>query len=103
MFLEKNSCFLHDNFQLQGPDDELFPAQEALLHVQNHIVDLGPDKDNIITTRLLVPADEAVCLDAALSEMMRLSRANIQILSKEDIPPCALGSEELVQVQIFLL
>ena len=37
----------------QGPDDELFPAQEALLHIQTRIVDLVPEKENIITTRLL--------------------------------------------------
>lgn len=85
----------------QGPDDDLFPAQEALLHIQTHIVDLGPDKDNIITTRLLVPASEVALLegmDGSLSNIRRLTCANIQILPKEDLPPCAMEADELVQV-----
>ncbi|XP_058100519.1 RNA-binding KH domain-containing protein RCF3 isoform X2 [Magnolia sinica] len=84
----------------EGPDDELFPAQEALLHIQSRIVDLGPDKDNIITTRLLIPATDIGCLegrDGSLSEMRRLTRANIQILPREDLPQCASG-DELVQI-----
>ncbi|XP_010915993.1 RNA-binding KH domain-containing protein RCF3 [Elaeis guineensis] len=85
----------------EGPDDDLFPAQEALLHIQTHIVDLGPDKDNIITTRLLVPATEIACLegkDGSLSDIQRFTNANVQILPKEDLPPCALEADELVQI-----
>ncbi|KAL0005520.1 hypothetical protein SO802_013081 [Lithocarpus litseifolius] len=37
----------------EGPDDEMFPVQEALLYIQTCTVDLVPEKDNIITTRLL--------------------------------------------------
>ncbi|KAL5998891.1 hypothetical protein ACLOJK_009839 [Asimina triloba] len=83
----------------EGPDDELFPAQEALLHIQSRIVDLGPDKDNIITTRLLIPAADIVCLegrDGSLSEMRRTTRANIQILPREELPRNASG-DELIQ------
>ncbi|KAL5736926.1 hypothetical protein ACOSQ2_031714 [Xanthoceras sorbifolium] len=85
----------------EGPDDELFPAQEALLHVQTRIVDLASDKDNIITTRLLVPASEIGCLegrDGSLSEMRRLTGANIQILPREEVPACVSGNDELVQI-----
>ncbi|KAH9311593.1 hypothetical protein KI387_026628, partial [Taxus chinensis] len=84
------------------PDDDLFPAQEALLHIQSCIVDLGPDKDGVITTRLLVPSSEIGCLHgkggSILSEMRRQTRANIQILPREYLPPCALGADELVQI-----
>eukprot|EP01018_Ginkgo_biloba_P015851 Gb_38220 [translate_table: standard] len=84
------------------PDDNLFPAQEALLHIQSCIVDLGPDKDGVITTRLLVPANEVGCLHgkggSIISEMRRQTRANIQILPREYLPPCALGADELVQI-----
>ena len=72
-----------------------------MLHIQTHIVDLGPDKDNIITTRLLVPATEIACLegkDGSLSDIQRFTNANVQILPKEDLPPCALEADELVQV-----
>lgn len=92
-----NSCF---NIW-KGPDDELFPAQEALLHIQSRIVDLGPDKDNVIITRLLVPATEIGCLegrDGSLTEIRKLTRTNIEILPREQLPICLLGTDELVQV-----
>ncbi|GMJ00512.1 Enhanced Stress Response 1, regulator of CBF gene expression 3, SHINY 1 [Hibiscus trionum] len=85
----------------EGPDDELFPAQEALLHIQTQIVDLVPDKDNIVTTRLLVPSSEIGCLegkDGSLSEMKRLTGANIQILSREELPCCVSGPSEILQI-----
>lgn len=88
-------------FIFKGPDDELFPAQEALLHIQTRIVDLASDKDTVITTRLLVPASEIMCLegrDGSLSELRRLTGANIQILSREEVPSCVSGNDELVQV-----
>lgn len=85
----------------EGPGHELFPAQEALLHIQTHIVDLGPDKDNIITTRLLVPTSEIACFDGregSLSDIQRQTSANVQILPREDLPLCALESDELIQI-----
>ncbi|XP_021274413.1 RNA-binding KH domain-containing protein RCF3 [Herrania umbratica] len=85
----------------EGPDDELFPAQEALLHIQTQIADLVPDKDNIITTRLIVPSSEIGCLegrDGSLSEMKRLTGANILILSGEELPSCVSGPDEIVQI-----
>ncbi|XP_010266588.1 PREDICTED: KH domain-containing protein HEN4 isoform X1 [Nelumbo nucifera] len=85
----------------EGPDDDLFPAQEALLHIQSRIVDLGPDKDNIVTTRLLVSSSEIGCLDGrdgSLSEMRRLTGANIQILPREELPTCVPGSDDAVQI-----
>ncbi|MBA0773596.1 hypothetical protein Gotri_008857 [Gossypium trilobum] len=85
----------------EGPDDELFPAQEALLHIQTQIVDLVPDKDNIVTTRLLVPSTEIGCLegrDGSLSELKRLTGANIQILSGEELLSCVSRPNEIVQI-----
>ncbi|XVE64420.1 hypothetical protein DITRI_Ditri07aG0099200 [Diplodiscus trichospermus] len=85
----------------EGPDDELFPAQEALLHIQTRIADLAPDKDNIVTTRLLVPSSEIGCLegrDGPLSEMKRLTGANIEILPREELPSCVPGPDEIVQI-----
>ncbi|KAK7353374.1 hypothetical protein VNO80_18820 [Phaseolus coccineus] len=85
----------------EGPDDELFPAQEALLHIQTRIVDLILEKDNTITTRLVVPSSEIECLDgkdASLSEIRRLTGANIQILPRDELPPCVAKTDELVQI-----
>lgn len=85
----------------EGPDDELFPAQEALLHIQTRIVDLFPEKENIITTRLLVPSGEVGCLEGkngSLSEMAKLTGASIEILPREELPACVEGNDELVQI-----
>lgn len=86
---------------MQGPDNELFPAQEALLHIQTRIVDLVPDKENIVTTRLLIPSNEIECLEGkngSLSEM-RLAGASIQILPREQLPVSIMsGTDEIVQV-----
>ncbi|XP_059629001.1 RNA-binding KH domain-containing protein RCF3 [Cornus florida] len=85
----------------EGPDDELFPAQEALLHIQTRIVDLAPEKENIITTRLLVPSGEIGCLegrDGSLSEMKKLTGANIQILPREELPVFVSETDEIVQI-----
>ncbi|KAL0548809.1 hypothetical protein IC582_013282 [Cucumis melo] len=85
----------------EGPDDELFPAQEALLHIQTRIVDLVPDKENIVTTRLLVPSSDIGCLegrDGSLLEMKRLTGANVHIVPREDLPMFVSGADELVQI-----
>ncbi|CAN0922596.1 RNA-binding KH domain-containing protein RCF3 [Linum grandiflorum] len=83
----------------EGPDDELFPAQEAVLHIQTRIVDLVPDQDSVIKTRLLVPNSEVGCLEGreSLSEMERLTGAKVQILAKEKLPACASAVDEVVQ------
>lgn len=84
----------------------LFPAQEALLHIQSRIVDLVLDKDNIVTTRLVIPSGDIECLDgkdASLSEIGRLTGASIQILPREELPPCIANSDELLQVGHLLL
>ncbi|KAI3835580.1 hypothetical protein MKW98_027492 [Papaver atlanticum] len=85
----------------EGPDDELFPAQEALLHIQSQIVDLIPDTDNNITTRLLVASSEIGCLegeDGSLSDLEKLTGTNLKILPREDLPLGTPGAVELVQI-----
>ncbi|XP_049393484.1 RNA-binding KH domain-containing protein RCF3 [Solanum stenotomum] len=85
----------------EGPDDELFPAQEALLHIQTRIVDLVPEKENVITTRLVVQTDEVECLggrDGLLSEMQKITGATVKILPKEELPPCVSRTDEVIQI-----
>lgn len=85
----------------EGPDDELFPAQEALLHVQTRIVDIVPDKENFVTTSLLIPSNEIGCLegkDGSFSEIRRLTGANIKILPRDQQPMFISGSDEIVQI-----
>ncbi|KAK9672421.1 hypothetical protein RND81_12G099500 [Saponaria officinalis] len=84
----------------EGPEDELFPAQEALLHIQTRIVDLIPDKDNIVTTRLLVASSETGCFDkdGTLSEMKKLTGADIEILPKVQVPASISSNGSLIQI-----
>ncbi|CAA6665765.1 unnamed protein product [Spirodela intermedia] len=85
----------------EGPNDDLFPAQEALLHIQSHMVELGPEKDNIATTRLLISTSATGCLqgrDGTMGDLRRLTHANVQILPREEIPSCANGAYELLQI-----
>ncbi|KAL8538030.1 hypothetical protein ACS0TY_000115 [Phlomoides rotata] len=78
----------------EGPDDELFPAQEALLHIQTRIADLVPEKENVITTRLLLQSDEI----GSLAELGKIGGANVEILPKERRPAGISGNDEIVQI-----
>ncbi|XP_022887014.1 RNA-binding KH domain-containing protein RCF3-like [Olea europaea var. sylvestris] len=85
-------------------DDEMFPAQEALMHIQTRIVDFVQGKENFIITRLLLQSNEAGCLrlkDRTLPEMRKMTGANIEILPREDVPLGISGSYEIVQVCLF--
>ncbi|XP_051122788.1 RNA-binding KH domain-containing protein RCF3-like [Andrographis paniculata] len=84
----------------EGMDDELFPAQEALLHIQSHIVDLVPEKENIITTRLLLQSDEIGCigLNGAAPDNDYIGGAKVEILPREKLPLGVYGDEKIVQI-----
>eukprot|EP00249_Psilotum_nudum_P022600 c28578_g1_i1 orf=427-2535(+) len=83
-------------------NDNISKAQEAALHVQSRITDVGPDKGTTVTTRLLVSSDQIGCLigkgGSIIAEMRKVTRANIRIYGKEHLPSCASESDELVQV-----
>jgi len=59
-----------------------------------------PDKDNIVTTRLLVASRDIGCLDGdeSLSEIKKLTSADVEILPREKLPSFVSGTDELVQV-----
>lgn len=54
------------------------------------------------TTRLLVPSSRIGCLigkgGSIISEMRRVTKANIRILSKDDLPKVASSDDEMVLV-----
>lgn len=60
--------------------------------------------DSVVTTRLLVPSSRIGCLigkgGAIISEMRSVTRANIRILSKENLPKIASDDDEMVQVRL---
>ncbi|KAG6410056.1 hypothetical protein SASPL_128103 [Salvia splendens] len=78
----------------EGPDDELFPAQEALLHIQTRIADLIPEKENIVTTRLLLQSDEI----GSLADIGKINGASVEILPREQRPVGVSGMDEILQI-----
>ncbi len=89
----------------------LSPAQEALFRVHGRIVDAElpnqvSDEDEegsgSVTTRLLVPNNQIGCLlgkgGKIIEQMREETGAQIRILPKEQLPGCAVPSDELVQV-----
>lgn len=65
------------------------------------MLELGPEKDNIATTRLLISTSAAGFLqgrDGTMADLRRLTHASIQILPREEIPSSANGNYELLQV-----
>lgn len=83
-------------------------AQDALLKVHDRIVkeDLSGADNNeneiIVTTRLLVSNNVVGCLLGKKGDIIQRlrgeTRANIRVLPADHLPPCAMSSDELVQV-----
>lgn len=109
---EKNSDGETDNAVKDDIDREpLCPAQDALFKVHARIVDgeggggsdyEDDDKSRSVTARLLVPTNQIGCLlgkGGKIIEKMRSdTSAQIRIMSKEQLPPCAMDTDELVQI-----
>ncbi|KAJ8442504.1 hypothetical protein Cgig2_022387 [Carnegiea gigantea] len=87
------------------------PAQDALMKVHDRIIeeDLSvgaegdEDKDIVVTARLLVPNSMVGCLLGKGGDVIQRLRsetgASIRVLPAEHLPTCALGTDELVQIQ----
>ncbi|MCO5551370.1 hypothetical protein L7F22_004872 [Adiantum nelumboides] len=86
----------------ESRDDMLSKAQRAVMILHSRILAADQDKDGLTTVKLLVPADQAGCLlgkgGSIVIEMRKLTRAKIHIYGKEHLPPCALRTDELVEV-----
>lgn len=58
------------------------------------------------TTRILVPSSRIGCLlgkgGAIITEMRRMTRANIRVLGKENLPKVASEDDEMVQVRFTI-
>eukprot|EP00252_Welwitschia_mirabilis_P017465 TRINITY_DN386_c0_g1_i3.p1 TRINITY_DN386_c0_g1~~TRINITY_DN386_c0_g1_i3.p1 ORF type:complete len:454 (+),score=90.42 TRINITY_DN386_c0_g1_i3:171-1364(+) len=96
----------------ESKESSLSPAQEALLRVQERILegeleskpedeDAKPTSTTIVT-RLLVPTWQVGCVlgkgGKVIQEIRTETGTQIRILSKEQVPPCALPSDEVVQI-----
>ncbi|XP_021763554.1 KH domain-containing protein At4g18375-like [Chenopodium quinoa] len=87
------------------------PAQEALMRVHDRIIeeDLSTGKEDVedencmVTARLLVPNNMVGCLIGKGGDVIQRLRsetgASIRVLPSEQLPSCALSTDELVQMQ----
>ena len=88
------------------------PAQDALFRVHDKVIaeDLQVEDDSEgspqVTAKLLVPSDQIGCIIGKGGQIVQNIRSEtgavIRILKDEHLPPCALSSDELVQVFLFL-
>ncbi|KAF5792029.1 putative K domain-containing protein [Helianthus annuus] len=85
-------------------EDTFSPAIEAALLLQPRCSERIVYDSGFVsyTTRLLVPSSRIGCLigkgGAIITEIRRISRANIRIISKEDLPKVAEDDDEMVQI-----
>ncbi|XP_019224461.1 PREDICTED: KH domain-containing protein At4g18375-like isoform X5 [Nicotiana attenuata] len=88
--------------------DLISPAQDALLKVHDRVFaeELRMEEDledpQQITIRMLVPSDQIGCVigkgGQVIQNMRSETGAQIRVLSSEHLPPCALSSDELIQI-----
>ncbi|KAJ0846260.1 putative K domain-containing protein [Helianthus annuus] len=89
-------------------EDAFSPAIEAALRLQPKCSERVERDSGVIsyTTRLLVPSSRIGCLigkgGAIISEIRRNSKANVRILSKEQLPKVAEDDDEMVQISAEL-
>lgn len=92
-----------------GDTGELIsPAQDALFRVHERIVTdelLADDEFEEappVTLRMLVPSDQIGCVigkgGQVIQKMRSETGAQIRVLNDEHLPPCAMNSDELIQV-----
>ena len=85
-------------------EDSYSPTVEAAVRLLPRCSEKVERDSGIIsfTTRLLVPTSRIGCLigkgGAIVTEMRRATKANIRILSKENLPKVASEDDEMVQV-----
>ncbi|CAA0828407.1 RNA-binding KH domain-containing protein [Striga hermonthica] len=85
-------------------DDTISSAIDAAIRLQPRCSDKVERDSGLFsyTTRLLVPSSQVGCLigkgGSIISEMRKDTRANIRILSKENLPKVASSDDEMVQI-----
>ncbi|KAL0450534.1 UNVERIFIED_CONTAM: RNA-binding KH domain-containing protein RCF3 [Sesamum latifolium] len=85
-------------------EDSFSPAIDAALRLQPRCSEKVERDSGLVsfTTRLLVPNSRIGCLigkgGSIISEMRKVTKANIRILSKENLPKVASEDDEMVQI-----
>ncbi|KAG6503045.1 RNA-binding KH domain-containing protein RCF3-like [Zingiber officinale] len=85
------------------PSDEVAPVQDAVLRVQHRIVMGVPDpKEGTVMCRLIVASNQIGCLlgkgGAVITEIRKLSGAQVRILGKDQIPTGVPENYGMVQI-----
>ncbi|KAG2404068.1 RNA-binding KH domain-containing protein [Vigna angularis] len=97
--------------RIDDTSDLVSPAQDALFRVHQRVIaeDARDDEDeerNHVTAKLLVPSDQIGCVIGKGGQIVQNIRsetgAQIRILKDDRLPPCALSSDELVQVNLLI-
>ncbi|KAH6791166.1 RNA-binding KH domain-containing protein [Perilla frutescens var. frutescens] len=92
---------------LEGADDRVCPAQDALFKVHDRIVaddSAAEDSEEAphVTVRLLVPSDQIGCIigkgGLIVQNIRSETGAQVRIVKDDHLPTCALNSDELVQI-----
>ncbi|ONK67114.1 uncharacterized protein A4U43_C06F15860 [Asparagus officinalis] len=106
----ENNDVVGDKFDDMHPH---CPAQNALLKVHDRIaadeyvrggvVHEKTNPDDTVTARVLVPSNQVGCLLGKGGTVIKQLRseyasANIHVLSHKHLPPCAMSTDELVQI-----
>ncbi|XP_073054291.1 RNA-binding KH domain-containing protein RCF3-like [Primulina eburnea] len=89
-------------------NEAVSPAQDALFRVHERVVSEELpvngtfDEPLQVTVRLLVPSDQIGCVIGKGGQIIQNIRidthAQIRILGSEHLPPCALSSDEVIQI-----
>ncbi|KAK6928174.1 K Homology domain, type 1 [Dillenia turbinata] len=88
-------------------DSYVCPAQDALFRGHDRVVaeEMSADEDSEgpqVTIRLLVPSDQIGCVIGKGGQIVQNIRsdtgAQVRILKNENLPSCALSSDELLQI-----
>jgi poly(rC)-binding protein 3/4 len=94
-------------FPMQFFEDPVSPTIDAAVRLQPRCSEKtdADSGESPYTTRLLVSTSRIGCLigkgGSIITEIRKSSRANIRILSKENVPKVAAEDEEMVQVTIL--
>ncbi|XVF03311.1 hypothetical protein REPUB_Repub04eG0250400 [Reevesia pubescens] len=92
-----------------GGEELVSPAQDALFRVHDRVIaeELPADEDfeeqtQVVTVRMLVASDQIGCVIGKGGQVIQNIRsethAQVRVLSNEHLPPCALSSDELLQI-----
>ncbi|KAK4358071.1 hypothetical protein RND71_023681 [Anisodus tanguticus] len=91
----------------EDTSDLISPAQDALFKVHDRVFAEELRMEDVedpqqITIRMLVPSDQIGCVIGKGGQVIQNLRsetgAQIRVLSSEHLPPCALNSDELLQI-----